>query len=85
LRNDVRSILRRRVFSSEGCIKAFVFASLFQKWKHIEGTLAHNVSAAQSGDVFHGVIPGCVTTLAIEREYALDSSVEELREKEILW
>ena len=64
-------------------MEIFVFAALLDEGKQIEGTLAEHVFALKAGDAFHCFVPGEITTLAVECEYALDAGVDELAKKQV--
>jgi len=64
-------------------MQAFVFAGFFDEGKQIESALAEHILPLKSGNAFHAFIPGGVTVIGIECEYALDAGVKELAKKQI--
>src|ERR1051325_1970101 len=81
-RHQVRSVVRSRGITFKRRIEIFVRASLFQKRKDLERAFAQYVLAFHAGYLFHRLIPGGVTTLAVKRKNAFDARFEQLLQEE---
>jgi hypothetical protein len=64
-------------------VKTFVFAGFLDEGKQIEGTFAQYVFSLKAANAFHAFVPGDVTIIGVECEYALDAGVKELAKKQV--
>ena len=63
--------------TGEGLMKIFVFARFNEKGKEFKSGLANDVFALHAGHAFHFAIPNRVVILAIKREDAVKTDIQQ--------